>query len=136
MTEKEQGARTISFLDVLRRNRVGNLVVGLIVMFATALLLSAAVPSDLNIVIEILLILLLAAAVGFAVRVTSPDQGVGTLVTAGLLAAVGTPILFVTGSDPGSFGAALLASFASSYLQVAAALAAIVAVICAGWGKR
>ncbi len=136
MAQEAQEARTISFLDVLRRNRVGNLVVGLIVMFAAALLLSAAVPNDLNIVIEILLILLLAAAVGFAVRVTSPDQGVGTLVTAGILAAVGTPILFVTGSDPGSFGAALLASFGSNYLQVAAALAAIVAVICAGWGKR
>lgn len=128
--------QTISFIEVLRRNRVGNLVSGLIVMFAAALLLSAAVPNDLNIVIEILLILLLAAAVGFTVRVTSPDQGAGTLVKAAILAAVGTSILFVTGSDPGSFGAALLASFASSYLRVAAALAAIVAVICVGWGKR
>lgn len=136
MAQEEQAKQTISFLEVLRRNRVGNLVSGLIVMFAAALLLSAAVPSDLNIVIEILLILLLAAAVGFTVRVTSPDQRVGTLVTAGILAALGTPILFVTGSDPGSFGAALLASFSSDYLQVAAALAAIVAVICAGWGKR
>lgn len=82
------------------------------------------------------LIVMFAAAVGFAVRVTSLDQAAGTLVTAGILAAVGTPILFVTGSEPGSFGAALLASFGSSYLEVAAALAAIVAVICAGWGKR
>jgi hypothetical protein len=136
MAQEAQAKQTISFLEVLRRNRVGNLVSGLVVMFAAALLLSAAVPSDLNIVIEILLILLLAAAVGFAVRVTSPDQGVGTLVTAAFLAGVGTPILFVTGSDPGSFGTALLASFGSGYLQVAAALAAIVAVICAGWGKR
>ena len=134
--QSTQAKQTISFLEVLRRNRVGNLVAGLVVMFAAALLLSAAVPSDLNIVIEILLILLLAAAVGFTVRVTSPDQGAGTLVTAAILAAVGTPILFVTGSDPGSFGAAMLGSFNSSYLQVAAALAAIVAVICAGWGKR
>jgi putative exporter of polyketide antibiotics len=77
-----------------------------------------------------------AAAVGFAVRVTSPDQAAGTLVTAGILDAVGTPTLFVTGSDPGSFGAAILASFGSTYLVVDAALAAIVAVICAGWGKR
>jgi hypothetical protein len=136
MAQEAQEARAISFIDVLRRNRVGNLVVGLIVMFAAALLLSAAVPNDLNIVIKILLILLLAAAVGFAVRVTSPDQGVGTLVTAGILAAVGTPILFVTGSNTGSFGAALLASFDSTYLVVDAALAALVAVICAGWGKR
>ncbi len=136
MAQEVQEARTISFLDVLRRNRVGNVLTGLIVMFAAALLLSAAVPSDLNIVIEILLIVLLAAAVGFAVRVTSPDQAGGTLLTAAVLAAVGTPILFVTGSDPGSFGAALLASFGSGFLQVAAALAAIVAVICAGWGKR
>lgn len=136
MAQEVQEARTISFLDVLRRNRVGNVLTGLIVMFAAALLLSAAVPSDLNIVIEILLIVLLAAAVGFAVRVTSPDQAGGTLLTAAVLAAVGTPILFVTGSDPGSFGVALLASFGSGFLQVAAALAAIVAVICAGWGKR
>jgi len=136
MAQEAQQKQTISFLEVLRRNRVGNLVSGLVVMFAAALLLSAAVPSDLNIVIEILLILLLAAAVGFTVRVTSPDQGAGTLVTAAILAAVGTPILFVTGSDPGSFGAAMLASFGASYLEVAAALAAIVAVICAGWGKR
>ena len=134
--QQAQAKQTISFLEVLRRNRVGNLVSGLVVMFAAALLLSAAVPNDLNIVIEILLILLLAAAVGFTVRVTSPDQGVGTIVTAAILAAVGTPILFVTGSDPGSFGAAMLASFQSGFVAVAAALAAIVAVICAGWGKR
>jgi hypothetical protein len=136
MAQEVQEARTLSFLDALRRNRVGNLVSGLIVMFAAALLLSAAVPDDLNIVIKLLLILLLAAAVGFTVRVTSPDQGAGTLVTAAILAAVGTPILFVTGSAPVSFGAALLASFDSGYLQVEAALAAIFAVICAGWGKR
>jgi len=134
--QQAQAKPTISFLEVLRRNRVGNLVAGLVVMFAAALLLSAAVPNDLNIVIEILLILLLAAAVGFTVRVTSPDQGAGTLVVAAILAAVGTPILFVTGVSPGSFGAAMLASFQSGFVAVAAALAAIVAVICAGWGKR
>ena len=134
--QQKQQAQTISFLDVLRRNRVGALVSGIVVMFAAALLLSAAVPDDLNIVIALLLILLLAAAVGFAVRVTAPDQGAWTLVTAAVLAGIGTPILLVTGSSTASFGDALLSSFASEYLSVAAALAAIVAVICAGWGKR
>jgi hypothetical protein len=111
---------------------VGKLVVGLVVMFAVALLLSAAVPTEFNIVIEILLHLLLAAAVGFAVRVTSPDQGRGPLFSAGFLAPVGMPILFVTGTDPRTFGTSTLAGFNSPFLQVASALAAIVAVICAG----
>ena len=73
MAQEAQQKQTISFLEVLRRNRVGNLVSGLVVMFAAALLLSAAVPSDLNIVIEILLILLLAGI--FAVRVRSAASG-------------------------------------------------------------
>jgi hypothetical protein len=122
MAQQEQQkpqAQTISFLDVLRRNRVGALVSGLVVMFAAALLLSAAVPDDLNIVIALL-----------------PDQGAWTLVTAAVLAGIGTPILLVTGSSTESFGDALLSSLASEYLSVAAALAAIAAAICAGWGKR
>ena len=134
--QKAQQAQTISFLDVLRRNRVGALVSGLVVMFAAALLLSAAVPDDLNVVIALLLVTLLAAAVGFSVRVTAPDQGAWTLVTAGVLAGIGTPIMIETGLSAASFGDALLGSFMSEYLFVAAALAAIIAVICAGWGKR
>ena len=134
--QEAQQAQTISFLDVLRRNRVGALVSGLVVMFAAALLLSAAVPDDLNVVIALLLVILLAAAVGFSVRVTAPDQGTWTLVTAAVLAGIGTPIMFATGSSTESFGDALLGSFMSEYLAVAAALAAIIAVICAGWGKR
>jgi hypothetical protein len=105
-------------------------------MIAAALLLSAAVPDDLNVVIALLLIILLAAAVGFTVRVTSPDQGTWTLVTAAVLAGIGTPIMFVTGSSTASFGDALLGSFFGEYLYVAAGLAGIIAVICAGWGKR
>ncbi len=131
-----QQAQTISFLDVLRRNRVGALLAGLVVMLAAALILSAAVPDDLNVVIALLLIILLAAAVGFTVRVTSPDRATGTLVTAALLAGLGTPIMFDTGTSTASFGDALLSSFNGTYFYVAAALSAIIAAICAGWGKR
>ncbi len=136
MAQQTQQAQTISFLDVLRRNRVGGLLSGLVVMLAAALILSAAVPDDLNVVIALLLIILLAAAVGFTVRVTSPNQGTGTLVTAAALAGLGTPIMFETGSSSASFGDALLASLAGNFLYVAAALAAVISVICAGWGKR
>jgi hypothetical protein len=131
-----QQAQTISFLDVLRRNRVGGLVAGLVVMFAAALILSAAVPDDLNVVIALLLVILLAAAIGFTVRVTSPNQGAGTLLAAGVLAGLGTTVMFGTGSSQESFGDALLGSFYADYFYVAAALAAVIAVICAGWGKR
>lgn len=115
---------------------MGKLVVGRLVMFAVALLLSAAVPTDFNTVIEILLHPLLASAVGFAVRVTSPDQGRGPLFSAGFLAPVGMPILFVTGTDPRTFGTTMLAGFNSPFLQVASALAAIAAMIGAGRGMR
>ncbi len=131
-----QQAQTISFLDVLRRNRVGGLLSGLIVMLAAALILSAAVPDDLNVVIALLLITLLAAAIGFAVRVTSANQGAGTLLVAGTLAGLGTPIMFGTGSSEASFGDALLGSMYEGFFFVAAALAAVISVICAGWGKR
>lgn len=131
-----QQPQTISFLDTLRRNRVGALLAGLIVMIAVALLLSAAVPDDLNTVIALLLIVLLGAAVGFAVRLTAPDQGAATMFTAGALAALGTPIMFDTGSGLGSFDESLLASFRDSPLFVAAGLAAIVAIIVAAWGRR
>lgn len=131
-----QQAQTISFLDVLRRNRVGGLLSGLIVMLAVAMILSAAVPNDLNVVIALLLTFLLATAVGFVVRVTSANQGAGTLVTAAVLAGLGTPIMFATGASQSSFGDALLESLYSEYLFVAAALGAIIAVIWAGWGKR
>jgi hypothetical protein len=133
-----QPAQTISFFDALRRNRVGALISGLVVMLAVALLLSAAVPDDLNIVIALLLISLLAAAIGFTVRVTSPDQKAATLWTAAGLAALGTPIMFmnVNVAPDTSFGDALLTSFHDSYFYVSSALAAIIAIICAGWGKR
>ncbi len=131
-----QPVQTISFLDALRRNRVGALLSGLIVMLVAALLLSAAVPNDLNIVIELLLLLLLGAAVGFSVRVTAPDQKAATLWTAAGLAALGTTIMFGTGTGQGSFGDNLLQSLGSGFEYVAAGLAAVIAIICAGWGKR
>ena len=74
--------------------------------------------------------------VGFAVRVTSANQGAGTLTVAAVLAALGTTVMFGTGSSQESFGDALLTSFYGDYFYVAAALAAVIAVICAGWGKR
>ncbi len=131
-----QPVQTISFVEALRINRVGALLSGLVVMLFVALLLSSAVPQDINVVIELLLILLLSAAIGFAVRYTSPNQGAATLGTAAFLAAIGTPIMLVTGSAKGSFGEALLQSFATDYLAVASAFAAVIAVICAGWGRR
>lgn len=139
--------QTISFLDALRKNRVGALLAGLLVMVAAALILSAAVPEDLNTAIAILLILLLAVAVGFTVKVTSPKSDGPMMLIAGGLAAIGVPILFgagganiaaLGGSGVGgpSFDQAILASLQDGYLTVGSALAAVVAIIVAVWGMR
>jgi hypothetical protein len=147
MADKPQ---TISSLDALRRNRVGALISGLIVTVAVALILSAAVPDDLNTAIAILLILLLAVAVGFTVKVTSPKQDGPMMLAAGSLAAIGVPILFGAGgagvvatSDIAplvlggpSFDQAILSSLMDGYLTVGSALAAVVAITVAAWGAR
>jgi hypothetical protein len=147
MAEKPQ---TISFLDALRKNRVGALITGLIVTVAAALILSAAVPDDLNTAIAILLILLLAVAVGFTVKVTSPKADGPMMLAAGALAAIGVPILFGAGGagatvlDPTgtlvlggpSFDQAILSSLMDGYLTVGSALAAVVAITVAAWGAR
>ena len=146
MAERPQ---TISFLDALRRNRVGALLSGLVVMIAAALVLSAAVPSDLNTAIAVLLIVLLAAAVGFAIKVSSPAPDAPTLLAAGALAAIGVPLMFGAGgavaaaSAPAAVGASapsfdqlVLASLQGGYLTVGSAIAAVVAIVVAGWGKR
>ncbi len=144
MADKPQ---TISFLDALRKNRVGALLAGLVVMVAAALVLSAAVPEDLNTAIAILLILLLAVAVGFTVKVTSPKPDGPMMLVAGALSAIGVPILFgaggassealgAFGTEGMSFDQAILASLQDMYLTVGSALAAVVAVIVAAWGRR
>jgi hypothetical protein len=140
--------QTISFLDALRKNRAGALLSGLIVMIAAALVLSAAVPSDLNTAIAVLLILLLAAAVGFAVKVTSAKVDAATLLTAGGLAAVGVPLLFgaggagylaqslgLSGADL-SFDQSILMSLQGGFITVGSAIAAVVAIVIAAWGQR
>jgi hypothetical protein len=128
-------AQTISFLDTLRKNRSGALISGIVVTIAVALILSAAVPTDLNSLIAIFLTLLLGIAVGFAVKVTSPTQDGPTMLTAGALAAIGVPIIFDAGSEM-AFDDAILMSLFSGYLSVGSALAAIVAIIVAAWGPR
>ena len=135
-------AAGISFMVALRRNRVGALLAGLVVTVGVALVLGAAVPSDLNTAIAVILILLLAAAVGFAVKATSPMQDMPMMVTAGALAAIGVPLLFDAGgaasvSDGGlGFDQAMLAGLFDSYLSVGSGLAAVVAIIVAAWGER
>jgi hypothetical protein len=147
MADKPQ---IISSLDALRRNRVGALISGLIVTVAVALILSAAVPDDLNTAIAILLILLLAVAVGFTVKVTSPKQDGPMMLAAGALAAIGVPILFGAGGAGAtildstgtlvlggpSFDQAILSSLMDGYLTIGSALAAIVAITVAAWGTR
>lgn len=129
--------QTISFIEALRQNRGGALLSGILVMVAAALVLSAAVPDDLNTAIAVLLIVLLAVAVGFTVKVTSAKQDGPAMLTAGGLAAVGVPILFGAGiSGPVSFDDAVLASLQDNYLTVGSALAAVVAITVAAWGTR
>jgi hypothetical protein len=139
---------TISFLDALRQNRSGALLSGLLVMIAAALVLSAAVPSDLNTAIAVVLIVLLAVAIGFAVKVTSARVDAPMLLVAGGLAAVGVPILFgAGGTNSGasildvsvgtpSFDQAILASLQAGFLTVGSAIAATVAICVAAWGPR
>lgn len=131
--------QTISFLDALRKNRVGALLSGLIVTVVAALILSAAVPDDLNAAIAILLILLLAGAVGLAVKVTSPKQDGPMMLAAGALAAIGVPILFGA-AGVGLMGQTsdqtILATLFDSYLGVGSAIAAVVAITVAAWGTR
>ncbi|MBN2176611.1 MAG: hypothetical protein JW722_03030 [Demequinaceae bacterium] len=133
MADKVQ---TVSFLETLRKNRAGALLTGLIVTVAVALILSAAVPDDINSMIAILLIVLLALAIGFAVKVTSPKQDVPMVFTAGGLAAIGVPILFGAGTHGIAFDDAILYALGDEYLSVGSALAAIVAITVAVWGPR
>jgi hypothetical protein len=135
----DRGSRattSISFMEALRRNRSGALLAGLVVMVVTALVLSAAVPNDLNTATSILLILLLAAAIGFAVKATSPAIDAPTLATAGGLALVGVPFMLVAGTAGESFDGAMLAALGSEFLTVEAVLGAAIAVVVAAWGDR
>ena len=129
-------AQTISFLDPLRKNRVGALLSGVIVMIAVALVLSAAVPDDLNSLIALFLILVLAVAVGFTVKVTSANQDAPTMLIAGGLAAIGVPVIFDAGTPGMALDDSILMSLSDNYLTVGSAFAAIVAIIVAGWGTR
>lgn len=136
-------APPISFIDALRRNRVGALLSGIIVTVATALVLSAAVPDDCTTANAVILILLLAVAVGFTVKVASAEQDAPTLLTAGALAAIGVPIVFIAGGAiafggyaGATFDDSILESLTHDYLTVGSAIAAVVAVIVAGWGPR
>ncbi len=129
-------AQTISFLDPLRKNRVGALLSGVIVMIAVALVLSAAVPDDLNSLIALFLILVLAVAVGFTVKVTSANQDAPAMLIAGGVAAIGVPVIFDAGTPGMALDDSILMSLSDNYLTVGSAFAAIVAIIVAGWGTR
>jgi uncharacterized membrane protein len=129
-------AQTISFLDPLRKNRVGALLSGVIVMIAVALVLSAAVPDDLNSLIALFLILVLAVAVGFTVKVTSANQDAPAMFIAGGVAAIGVPVIFDAGTPGMALDDSILMSLSDNYLTVGSAFAAIVAIIVAGWGTR
>jgi hypothetical protein len=129
-------AQPNSFLDPIRKNRVGALISGIVVTIVVALILSAAVPDDLNSLIALFLILVLAVAVGFTIKVTSANQDAPAMLIAGGLAAIGVPVIFDAGTPGMALDDSILMSLSDNYLTVGSAFAAIVAIIVAGWGAR
>ncbi|WP_062380434.1 hypothetical protein [Demequina pelophila] len=140
-----------SVLERVRENRMGALAAALFVALAVALLLAVLVPDEPNLFASVLLGLLLTAAVGFTVRVTSRSRGLLAQATAFVATVVGVHVLAVTGaidglgpagllervglSGPG-YDDALLAALATPAVSAGGVLAGLVAAIVAGWGRR
>jgi hypothetical protein len=138
-----------SVLESLRRNQVGNLFAGLVIAISVGLLLSVLVPSEPNVLAIIVLGLLMAAAVGFTVRLTSADRGLISQAVAFVAAAFGVHLMVVTGmvgggneilgqlggSGPG-FDDALLAALATPVVSSGALLTGLIAVLVVGWGDH
>lgn len=140
-----------SFLERLRRNRMGALTASLTVGLVAGLLLAVLVPSKPNLYAMVLLGLLITAAVGFTVRYLATCHGLRTQATAFLGAVVGIHVMAVTGTVNGTadggvvamlglegpgFDDALLAALATPAVSTGGLLAGLVAAIIAGWGTR
>jgi len=138
-----------SFLETLRRNRMGALTAGLVVAIVLGLLLSVLVPSDPGALAMIILGALLAAAVGFTVRYLSTGRGLITQLVAFVATALGVHLMAVIGTATGSmsgleqfgvtgpsFNDALLLAFAAPAISAGLVLAGLVAAIIAGWGSK
>jgi hypothetical protein len=140
-----------SYLDRVRRNRMGPLTAALIVGALVGLLLSMLVPSPSNVWALMLLGALVAAAVGFCVRYLSVTRSWRAQAPAFIGTVLGVHILSVTGtlqgigseslrgmikfSGPG-FDDALLGALATPAVATGTVLAGLVAAIIAGWGPR
>lgn len=145
-SDAKQPAARGSILDSVRANAVGPLAVGLVVAIAVGLLLSVLVPSDPNLLAMIILGTLLAAAVGFAVRLVSLGGGLRNQIEAFVMTVVGVHVMSVTGalggdfpllarfgvSGPG-FDDAFLASLAVPPVSSGGLIAGAVAAIIVGW---
>lgn len=140
-----------SYLDRLRANQMGPLVASLVVGAAVGLLLSMLVPHPSNVWALMLLAVLVAAAVGFAVRYLSLTRDWRAWVPAFLGTVLGVHLMAVAGSINGisfdalpdflkisgpGFDDALLAAFATPAASMGTILAGLIAVIIAGWGPR
>ncbi|WP_062213176.1 hypothetical protein [Demequina oxidasica] len=139
----------MSFLESLRRNRMGVLTAALVVAFVLGLLLSVLVPNKPGAFAMILLGALMAAAVGFTVRYLSEAKGLLTQIVAFVATALGVHIMAVTGAASGSISAleqigasgpgfndALLIALATPAISAGGVLAGLVAAIIVGWGAK
>ena len=140
-----------SFLERLRRNRMGTLTAALTVAVIAGLLLAILVPSTPQLYATVLLGLLLTAAVGFTVRYLAADRGLRAQGIAFLATALGVHVMAITGAIDGSgagelleiigaegpgFDDALLAALATPAVSAGGVLAGLVAAIVAGWGPH
>lgn len=137
-----------SFLESVRRNRMGALTAALVVALLLGLLLSVLVPSQPGALAMILLGALMTAAVGFTVRYLSVAQGLLTQVVAFVATVIGVHVMSVTGAASGSiplleqlgggpsFDDALLLALATPAISAGGVLAGLVAAIIVGWGPK
>lgn len=143
-----------SFLERLRRNRVGALAAGLVVAVVVGLLLAVLVPAEPNLYASLVLGALLAAAVGFTVRYLSVCRGlraqatgfVATVLGVHLMITTGTanavmgrgqaPLRELLGAQVPGFDDALLAALAIPAVSTGGVVAGLVAMVIVGWGAR
>ena len=138
-----------SFLESVRRNRMGVLTAALVVALVFGLLLSVLVPNKPGALAMLLLGTLLAVAVGSTVRYLSQARGLVTQVVAFVATTIGVHVMAVTGVASGSipaleqlgvggpsFNDALVIAFAIPAISTGGVVAGLVAVIIAGWGPK
>jgi hypothetical protein len=153
------------FIDSTRGNRVGSLTAALAVALVVALVLSILVPGEPSLLPIALLGLLLAVAVGFAVRFFSSCHGLKHQVIAFVATVLGVHVMITTGTIHGSigggagrglgggiggtlggiveglvptvsYGDAMLGALATPAISSGGVLVGLVAAIIVGWGPR